>query len=316
MADGVEPTRLVLGCAQLGGLYVRLDDDEAAAVVDEAWRLGVRAFDTAPYYGYGLSERRLGDALRRRPRDEYVLSTKVGRLLVPRVGAQEGEFPGAPPLSPVKDYTRDGVLTSLGASLGRLGLDRIDVVHVHDPDEPAEVETAIREALPTLVELREQGVIGAVSAGMNEAAPLARMVREADMDVVLLAGRYTLLEQRSAEELLGLCLERGVPVLAAGVFNSGVLADPHAGAPYDYAPASTEIVDRARAVAAICARHDVPVVAAAEAFPLRHPAVAGIVVGAESAAQVRHNVECLARDVPEALWDDLAAAGLIATAAP
>jgi len=301
---GVRPTRLILGCAQLGNLYREITDDDAFATVDEAWRLGIRAFDTAPLYGYGLSEQRLGAALRDKPRDEYVLLTKVGRILVPRAAGEvpEGVFAGTPPLTPVKDYSRDGVLRSLACSLGRLRQDRVDVVHIHDPDRPEELDRAIGEAIPTLVELREQGVIGAVSAGMNYAEPLARIVRETDVDCVMVAGRYTLLDQSAAEDLLPLCLERGVKVLAAGVLNSGVLSKPTPGAMYDYTTAPDEIVKRAQALAALFASHDVPMLAAAQAFALRHPAVAAVVVGARSPQQVRGLVDGYHTTVPEAAW--------------
>ena len=303
------PTRLILGCAQLGGLYRVITEGEARATVDEAWRLGVRAFDTAPFYGSGLSEQRLGAALRGRPRDEYVLLTKVGRILIPRTGAgrQSGEeiFKGIPPLEAVKDYSRDGVLRSLGASLGRLRLDRVDVVHVHDPDTPDELDRAIREAIPTLVDLREQGVIGAVSAGMNYAEPLARIVRETDVDCVMVAGRYTLLDQTAAADLLPLCYERGVKVLAAGIFNSGILSRPEPGAMYDYVPASPAMIERAKQLGAACARHGVSLQAAAQAFALRHPAVACVVVGARSPEQVRGVVEGRRTHVPDSLWSEL-----------
>jgi aryl-alcohol dehydrogenase-like predicted oxidoreductase len=299
---GLELTRVALGTAPLGGLYTAVDDAQARATVDAAWELGVRTFDTAPHYGAGVAERRLGEALRGRPRDQLVLSTKVGRLLRP--GAKgPSMFAGEPPVARVFDFSRDGVRRSLEGSLERLGVDRVDIVHVHDPDD--HLDEALAGALPALAELRDAGVIGAVGAGMNAAAPLARIVREADVDCVLVAGRLTLLDQGAADELLPLCLERDVAVLAGGVFNSGVLTDPRPGATYDYAPAPPQIVERARALAAICARHGVPLAAAALAFPLRHPAVASVVVGARTPREIRDDIAHLAHDVPDELWREL-----------
>lgn len=311
--SGVPVTRLALGCAPLGGLYAAVSDADAHATVDAAWERGVRTFDTAPHYGAGVSERRVGAALRARPREELVVCTKVGRLLAPAHGSRPAPsmFAGEPAVERVFDFSRDGVLRSLEASLERLGLDRVDVVHVHDPDD--HLEQAIAEAVPALAELRDQGAIGAVGAGMNDAAPLARIVAESDVDCVLVAGRWTLLDQSAADALLPACERRGVAVLAAGVFNSGILADPRPGATYDYAPAPTAVVERARAVAAVCARHGVSPADAAMAFALRHPAVAAIVVGARSAAEVAEDADGLARPVPAALWEELSARGLVAT---
>jgi D-threo-aldose 1-dehydrogenase len=310
--SGVEVTRFALGCAPLAGLFEAVPEERARATIDAAWELGVRAFDTAPHYGAGRSERRVGAALRERPWHEFVLSTKVGRLLVPAAGAGRGGsmFPGEPPLDRVFDFSRDGVRRSLEESLERLGLDRVDLVHVHDPDD--DLSQAIAEALPALAELRAEGAIRAVGAGMNHAAPLARIVRESDVDCVLLAGRWTLLDQSAARELLPLCRERGVSVIAGGVFNSGVLVDPGPGATYDYLPATAPILERARRIAAVCARHGVPLPAAAMAFALRHPAVACVLVGARSPEEVAADVEGHARPVPEELWRDLVAERLLA----
>jgi D-threo-aldose 1-dehydrogenase len=310
--SGVAVTRLGLGCAPLGGLYEPVSEAQARATVDAAWELGARYFDTAPHYGAGVSERRVGAALRERPREEFVVSTKVGKMLVPGApGARE--FAGEPPLGRVFDFSRDAVLRSLEGSLERLGLDRVDVVLVHDPDD--HMDQAIGEALPALAALRDEGAIRAIGAGMNGAAPLARIVREADVDCVLVAGRYTLLDQSAAGELLPLCGERGVAVVPGGVFNGGVLTDPRPGAYYDYEPAPPEVLGRARRIAAVCARHGVPLPAAAMAFPRRHPAVACVLVGARSAAEVRADVADWERAVPDELWDELVAEGLLAEAA-
>jgi D-threo-aldose 1-dehydrogenase len=307
---GVAVTRVALGCAPLGGLFSEISDDQARATVDAAWELGVRTFDTAPHYGAGVSERRLGAALRERPSGEYVLCTKVGRLLRSAGdGADRSMFAGEPPVERVFDYSRDGVRRSLADSLERLGLDRVDVVHVHDPDD--HLDQAIAEAVPALAELRDEGAIGAVGAGMNAAAPLARIVRESDVDCVLVAGRLTLLDQTAEDELVPLCRERGVAVLAAGVFNSGVLVDPRPGATFDYEPAPPATIERARAIGEVCARHGVPLPAAAMAFPLRRPEVTGLVVGARSPAEVAADVKGAAHPVPEALWEELAAERLL-----
>jgi D-threo-aldose 1-dehydrogenase len=294
--------RLGLGCAPLGGLFAAVSDDDAQVTVDAAWDAGIRSFDVAQQYGLGLAERRLGAALR--GRSDYVISTKVGRLVVP-AGAGDGQdtdqFTGVTE-ELAFDFTRDGVRRSLEASLERLGLDRVDVVHVHDPDDHLAV--ALAEAIPALCSLRDEGVIGAVGAGMNHAGPLLRIVLESDVDRILLAGRYTLLD-RSGEALLDTCLERGVPVIAGGVFNSGVLADPRPGATFDYAPASAEVIARAREFGAICARHGVPLSAAAIQFPLRHPAVETVLVGARTAGEVHAAVDAFEFSAPAELFDEL-----------
>jgi D-threo-aldose 1-dehydrogenase len=311
-ATGLQVSRLVLGCAPLGGLFTAVAGEQARATVDTAWDLGVRTFDTSPHYGAGLSELRLGAALRERPRAAYVLSTKVGRLLV---AGTSGEATGADifaestGLGRVRDYSRDGVRRSLEDSLGRLGLDRVELVHVHDAED--HLDQAIREAVPALVELREQGVVGAVSVGIDYPAAAVRFVRESDVDCVLIAGRYTLLDQSAADELLPLCRERGVAVLAAAPFNSGVLADPRPGATYWYRPAPPDRLQRAQRIAEVCRRHAVSIVNAALAFPLRHPSVSAVVVGARSPEEVSTAVEALAAPPPDDLWDELAAEALV-----
>jgi D-threo-aldose 1-dehydrogenase len=300
---GLRISRVVLGCAPLGGLFSPVADETARATVDAAWEHGVRAFDTAPHYGAGLSERRLGAALRTHPRADYLLSTKIGRRLVDGAGSDDvGVEIFAEPsgLGRVRDYSRDGVRRSLAESLGRLGLDRADIVHVHDAQ--AHMDVAIREAVPALCELRDEGVVGAVSAGIDFVEPALRFVRESDVDCILTAGRYTLLDQSAAEELLPLCRERGVAYLAAAPFNSGVLADPRDGATYWYRPAPPDILARARRIADECARHSVGLPAAAAAFPLRHPDVTAVVAGARSPAEVA----ALTEPVPEELWAAIA----------
>lgn len=306
-------TRLGLGGAPLGSMFRSVADADARDTIDTAWDLGVRAFDTAPLYGHGLSERRFGAALRDRPRREYVLATKVGRLLVP--GRDDDSiFADAPPLRPVFDFSHDGVLRSLAESLDRLGLDRVDVVHVHDPDDHG--PEALAGAFPALRRLRDEGAVGAVGAGMNQTGLLTRFVREAGVDCVLLAGRYTLLEQGALDDLLPACTDEGVAVVAGGVFNSGLLADPHAGATYDYAPASGALVARAGRIGAVCARHGVPLRAAALQFPAAHPAVATVLTGARTAAEIEENAADFSVPIPPALWDDLRTERLLREDAP
>jgi D-threo-aldose 1-dehydrogenase len=309
--SGVRVTRLVFGGAPIGGLLAAVDDDAALATLQAAWDAGIRAIDTAPHYGVGLSERRIGRFLAGRPRDEYVLSTKVGRLLEPTdrdVDGAEGYF-GTPKLTRVRDYSRDGVLASLEASLGRLGVDRVDIALIHDPDDHG--PEALDGAYPALAQLRAEGVVGAVGVGMNQVEMLEWFLPRADLDCVLVAGRYTLLDTRAAASLFPECERRGVAVLAAGVFNSGVLADPGAGATYDYLPATDGVADRARRIGAACARHGLPIGAAALQFTLHHPAVTAAVVGARSPAEIATDADYLTCDVPDALFRELADEGLI-----
>jgi D-threo-aldose 1-dehydrogenase len=254
-----------------------------------------------------------------RPRDAYVISSKVGRLLEPianPVGLDDEGYAVPATHRRVWDFSRDGIRRSLAESLERLGLDRVDVVYLHDPDDHwAEV---IDTGYPALAELRDEGVVKAIGAGMNQSAMPADLVRETDVDVIMLAGRYTLLEQDSLDDLLPLCVERGVGVVAAGVFNSGLLARPQppGGAKYNYATAPQELLDRARAIAAVCERHGTTLPAAAIAFPLAHPAVASVCVGARSATQIRANVALYGKPVPAGLWPELKAAGLLRADAP
>lgn len=311
---------LGLGTSPLGNLYAEVTDGEARAVVDAAWEAGIRLFDTAPHYGLGLAERRLGAALADRPRAEFVLSTKVGRLLVPDpagAGRLDDEGFAVPAtLRRVWDFSADGVRRSLDSSLERLGLDRVDVVHVHDPDDHA--DQALAEAVPALVELREQGVIGKVGVGVNQWRLPVRFVRESDVDIVMLAGRYTLLEQPALADLLPLCARRGVEVVVAGVFNSGLLAgqDVPDDATHDYRQAPPELLARARRMARICARHGTTLPAAALWFPYGHPAVTAAVVGARTPAEIRADAAALATPPPGELWAELRAEGLLSAEAP
>jgi D-threo-aldose 1-dehydrogenase len=317
--SAVAVTELALGCAGIGNLYRPVTDEATLATVEAAWDAGIRTFDTAPHYGLGLSERRLGAALRGRPRDAYSVSTKVGRLLVPHPEGGSGDdlahgFAVPATHRRVWDFTADGVLRSLEASLGRLGLDRVDIALLHDPDDHA--EQALREAYPALERLRAEGVVGAIGVGMNQSALPARFLRETDIDMVLLAGRYTLLDQDGLAELLPEAAARGRSVVIGGVFNSGLLTAPRPGAPYDYAPAPQPVLDRALRLLEVTERHGVPLRAAALRFPLGHGAVASVLTGARSPEEVRDTVEQLRRPVPDAMWEELRAEGLLAPGTP
>ncbi|KRD23457.1 MULTISPECIES: aldo/keto reductase [unclassified Streptomyces] len=310
----VSITELGFGAAVIGNLYRVTPVDEATAAVDAAWQAGIRYFDTAPHYGLGLSERRLGAALRGRPREEYVISSKVGRLLVPNEdprGVDSEGFVVRDDLRRQWDFSRDGVLRSLEASLERTDLDRLDIVYLHDPDD--HWRQAAEEAMPALAKLRDQGVIGAIGAGMNQSAMLARFLRETAADVVMLAGRYTLLDQSALDDVLPAALEHGKSVVAVGVFNSGLLSRdrPAPGMKYDYQDAPPELVARALAIAEVCERHGTTLPAAAIAFPYTHPSVVNVTLGMRTAEQVERNVELHHSAVPQALWDDLRHQGLI-----
>ena len=299
-------TRLGLGTAPLGNLFEAVTDADAEATVAAAWDAGIRYFDTAPQYGHGIAETRVGRALSTYPRDEYVLASKVGRLLRRSTGARPStSFRDVPDVDPVFDLTRDGVLRSLEESLQRLGTDRLDVVHLHDPDDHE--RQALDTAFPTLFDLRDQGVVGKVGCGMNQSAMLSRFVDELPLDCVLLAGRWTLLD-RSGGELLEQCRARSVDVVLGGVFNSGLLARPEVGSTFDYAAAPAHLVDRARAMQSVCAEFGSSLPAAAVQFARRHPAVDTVLVGARSATEVVAASGFATATVPDALWralDDL-----------
>ena len=311
-------SELSFGAAGIGNLFTSVGDDDAELAVDTAWESGIRSFDTAPHYGLGLSERRLGVALRGRPREEYSVSTKVGRLLEPVAGPVGDDLANrfAVPASHrrVWDFSADGVRRSLDASLTRLGLDRVDIVHLHDPGGHA--DQALNEAYPALESLRAEGVVRAIGIGMNQSALPTRFVRETDIDVVLLAGRYSLLDRSGLTDLLPEAQRHGTSVLVGGVFNSGLLAAPRAGACYDYAAAAPELLGRALHLQEICTRHGVPLRAAAARFPFGHPAVTGVLIGLRSVEQVLDAVDQLYRVIPDGLWEDLRTAGLLGDNTP
>ena len=305
VGTGVRLPQVGLGGAAFGNLGQPVTDEDAEALLLAAWAAGIRYFDTAPHYGLGLSEARLGRFLRTRPRDEVVLSTKVGRLLEDG-GTERPDDQGFAVTSRLvrrRDYTRSGVLRSLESSLERLGVDRVDVVLIHDPDE--HWRDAVREAYPCLHDLREQGVVGAIGVGMNQSEMPAAFVRETEIDCVLLAGRYTLLDRSGADDLLPLCQERGVAVIAGGVFNSGLLAAPVPSATFDYAPAPAALVGRAMRMAEVCRRYGLALPDAALAFPLRHPAVSSLLLGVRSIAQLTQNLASLTASIPAELWAEI-----------
>ncbi|MGW7580460.1 aldo/keto reductase [Kitasatospora sp. NPDC054768] len=311
-------TALAFGAAGIGNLFTPVTEAQAEQAVTAAWESGVRYFDTAPHYGLGLSERRLGDALREFPRDQYTISTKVGRLLEPAPSGDGDDLANgfAVPATHrrVWDFSARGVRHSIEDSLNRLGLDRIDIAYLHDPDDHA--EQALTEAYPELERLRAEGVLGAIGIGMNQAELPARFIRETDIDAVLLAGRYTLLDQQGLTELLPLAQQRGVGVVIGGVFNSGLLADPRPGATFDYTAAPDHLLNRALDLKAVCERHGVPLRAAALRFPFGHPAVASVLVGTRSAGEVRDAATMLHHPVPAVLWADLKDRGLLPADVP
>jgi len=311
----VTVTRFGLGTAPLAGLFEAVDEAQGIAVIERAWDAGIRFFDTAPLYGHGLAELRLGKALKHKPRDEFTLATKVGRLLRADAPPEPGQaFRGTPPVNPTFDFSYDGVMRSFEESLARLGLDRVDVLHIHDPDD--HYDDAIKGAYRALDRLRADRVIGAVSAGMNQAEMLTRFAREADFDCFLLAGRYTLLDQVALKELLPECQKRGIAILAGGVYNSGILANPKPGAHYNYKTAPAELVERAERIRDVCTRHGVPLKAAAVQFPMGHPAVSCVIVGCRSSAQLDESIKMFEFDIPPGLWHDLKAEGLLPDDAP
>ncbi|MFG2860060.1 aldo/keto reductase [Streptomyces sioyaensis] len=309
---GVTVPSLGLGCAPLGNLYRAIPERQAHEVVRAAFAAGVGYFDTAPHYGAGLSEERLGRALRGHDRATYTLSTKVGRRLRPLLPGEEVSDEGfveAPARARVRDHSRDGIRATLEASLERLGVDAVDVVYLHD------VEDHLREVyetgFPALAELRAQRMVRAIGFGMNHSGVLARLVSDLDVDVVLCAGRWTLLERTAFDDLLPVCLRRGTSVVVGGVYNSGLLADPSPGAPYNYTPAPAGLLTRAQQLSAVCAEFDVPLKAAALRFPFGHPAVASAVVGAATPGEMAENAALFTRHIPDELWHTLVARGLL-----
>ena len=317
VSDRLQVPTLGYGAANVGNLFHELSDDDAWAVLDAAWESGIRFYDTAPHYGLGLSERRLGAFLQTKPRNEYVLSTKVGRLLRPNPDHDGGldtanDFHVPDDLQRVWDFSADGIRTSLEESRERLGIEHIDLLYLHDP-ERHDLDLALAEALPALEQLRADGEVTAIGIGSMVSEALAASVRSADLDLVMVAGRYTLLEQPAAVDVLPACRETGTGIVAASVFNSGLLAsnEPRRDGRYEYGQLPDELWERLVRIAAVCADHDVPLPAAAIRFPLQSDVVRSVVVGGSRPAQLQQNAEYAALDIPASLWEDLAAEGLI-----
>ena len=313
---GLTVSRLGLGGAPLAGLYQGVTDEASAQVVSTYLDHGPGFFDTAPLYGSGVSETRLGAVLSKRDRDTFVLATKVGRLLVPDPTRDQDVWSDdLPPVGPVFDYSYDGTMRSLEESLERLGLDRVDILHIHDPDN--HYGEALKGSYRALARLRDEGVIRAVGAGMNQAKMLARFAREGDFDCFLCAGRYTLVDHAALKRLLPLCEERKISLIIGGPYNSGILAQGSVdGAKFDYRKAPPQILERVRRIEGVCGRHGTPLKAAALQFPLAHPAVAAVIPGARSPEEVNENVRMFEFEIPADFWTELRSEGLIPDEAP
>lgn len=310
-------TRLGLGAANLGNLYTAMSDSEAWSVLEAAWDSGIRYFDTAPHYGLGLSERRLGAFLSTKPRDDFVVSTKVGRLLRPNPGGADqldlaNDFLVPADHQRVWDMTPAGIRASLEESLDRLGLDRVDVLYLHDP-ERFDLQRGIDKGLPALVELREEGLVRAVGVASMDTDALLAAACAGGVDLLMAAGRLTLADQSAAAEVLPLCRARRITLVAAAVFNSGLLASPWPGpgARFDYAQAVPELLDRVRRIAAVCQEFGVTLPAAALSYPFQEPLVDSVVVGAATPDQVWENAGRLERGVPPEVWSTLRDEGLV-----
>jgi D-threo-aldose 1-dehydrogenase len=316
-ATDLRVTRLGLGGAPLGELFTPVGTQNAIDTVRRGYELGIRFFDTAPLYGRGKSERFYGEALRDFDRNSFVLSSKVGRVLNPNDSAADEDdiYAELPPYDVVFDFSRDGVLRSIEESLERLGLDRLDIALIHDPDD--HWEQAINEAYPALAELRSQGVVGAIGAGMNQWEMPARFAQEGDFDCFLLAGRYTLLDHSGLEVMLPLCERKQVSIILGGPYNSGVLAsDLGPDTTYFYQRTPPEVLETARRIKAVCDRHEAPLKAAALQFGLAHPAVAATIPGPRTPEEVEENIAMADLEIPTDLWAELRAEGLIPTDAP
>ena len=320
--SGLETTQLGFGAATQGGLFEAVSEESARVVFQAAWHAGIRSFDTAPWYGYGQSETRLGQFLR--DKSGYTLSSKVGRLLLEGIPPHPSQlerdgsrgFKTDSPLNVVYDYSYDGVMRSFEASLERLGLERLDTLYIHDPDVIGlDVKTLLEGAGKALAELRDQGLVKAIGAGMNEWEFLLELARDGRFDAFLLAGRYTLLEQTSLP-FIDYCAQHEVSVVIGGVYNSGLLANPKVGAHDNYAPVSKGRLERAFALQKVCERHGVPLRAAALQFPLFHPAVSSVLTAARNVQQLEDNVKQFETSIPLELWDDLKRQGLLEDRVP
>jgi D-threo-aldose 1-dehydrogenase len=326
---GLDFTELGFGTAPLGNLYRAISDDDANAILEKAWETGVRYYDTAPLYGLGLSETRVNRFLRGKRRDDYVLSTKVGRLLrasKPEERTGIGKFFDTPSRREVYDYSHDGVMRSFEFSLERLGVDRVDILFVHDIDifnhgskeaADARIDEFMRSGYDALISLRDQGVIKAIGGGINEWQVAQTLAERGDFDLFLLAGRYTLLEQEALDSFLPLCEKRGIGIVLGGPYNSGILATgAKPGAYYNYEAAPQDILDRVSRIEAVCKRHGVKLIEAALQFPLSHPSVVSVIPGGQRVAEVESNRALLDAKIPAALWADLKAEKLLREDAP
>ena len=304
LRTGVEISRLSLGTAAFGGLYRSVSETDCTDTLLTAINNGINFIDTAPHYGKGTSEVRIGKAIAGRDRSSFVISTKVGRILVPSDAEIDEFFMDADNSVERKfDFSAKGVRQSLESSLERLGIESVEILFIHDPD--AHADEAILEAYPELDRMRSEGIIKAIGVGMNQCAIPTRIMKETDIDVVLIAGRYSLLDQEAMEELLPTALARNVDVIVAGVFNSGILANPVKGATFDYLPASDELLAKAVRIREVLDEHQVSLTSAALQFPLRHPAVKSVLVGCRSAAEVESNIEEFDKTIENRAWDDL-----------
>ncbi|OKO83316.1 aldo/keto reductase [Bradyrhizobium sp. AS23.2] len=312
----LDVTSIGLGSAPLGGLFTPVSDADAEATIERAWSLGVRFFDTAPLYGFGLAERRLGAFLRQQPRESYVISTKVGRLLRVPGGpaAEDDHYKSGQRERPVFDFSYEGVLRSVEESLSRLGLDRVDVLLVHDPDD--HYDAAVAGAFRALERLRADGTVKAIGAGMNQSEMLVRFAETVPVDCFLLAGRYTLLDQGALDALFPVCQSKNIGILLGGIYNSGILANPHTGAKFNYQDADAALVARALELDGLCRKHGTELKAAALQFCMVHPAVTVAVMGARNAGEVADNIAMSETAVPQAFWQELRARKLVDARAP
>lgn len=304
LRTGVEISRLSLGTAAFGGLYKSVSDQDCTETINAALDSGINFIDTAPHYGKGVAEKRIRRGLGSRDRSTFVISTKIGRLLVPSSNDVDDFFMDADNTVERKlDYSSFGVRKSLEQSLEKLGMDSVEILFIHDPDDHA--DEAIIQAYPELERMRSEGMIKAIGVGMNQCETPTRIINETDIDMVLIAGRYSLLDQQAQRELLPTALNRNVDVIAAGVFNSGILANPVIGATYDYFPASDETLRKAIRIREVLSSHNVSLTSAALQFPLRHPAVKSVLVGCRSAEEVRKNCDDFSKYIEEQVWEDL-----------
>lgn len=309
-------TRMAFGAGTIGGMYSDVPYEQSLDTIRRALSLGINFFDVAPFYGHGASEIRLGQGLRNSPRDSIVLATKVGRILRPAPeGYHDSFFHNHAPFVPEFDFSYDGVMRSFEESLARLAMDRVDILHLHDPDD--HFEQALRSGYPALAKLRQSGAVGAIGVGMNQAEMLERFATEADFDCFLVAGRYTLIDQTALGRLLPLCLKKNITVFVGGAYNSGILATGAVkGAKFDYEDAPREIIEKVRRVEQVCARHGVPLKAAAMQFPLAHPAVVSVISGCRAPAEVEENARMLSTPIAQDFWSELVQEGLLPAEAP